>query len=90
MRIRARFIVTVICLVVVLLGIGASAYASWSWCTGGCPPGLSDNDKARAFEATAGNEHVDLHLVDPTVGNTVVTSNTPAAEHNPNFKDLQP
>ncbi len=88
MRLGGRLIGCGLCVVLMLAVASVPAFASLSWCTGGCPPGLSDNDHARAFCVTAGNEHVDLHDVHPKVGNTTVTGKVPAAEHNSAFDEL--
>ncbi|HHY48064.1 MAG TPA: hypothetical protein GX506_12285 [Firmicutes bacterium] len=88
MRLRTRAFLFVTCLLMIALLVPVSiALASIDWCTGGCPPGLAKNGNERPYEATADNEHVDLHLVHPGLGNTVVTSKTPAADHNPNFTE---
>lgn len=74
MRIKSRLLFTVVCLVVVLLGVSASALAAWSWCPGGCPPGLIKNGNEKPYEATDGK----LYNVHQKQGNTEHT-----AGHNP-------
>ncbi|MFZ5923716.1 MAG: hypothetical protein ACOYW4_00585 [Bacillota bacterium] len=74
MRAKVKFLFSVACLAAVVLGISASALAGWSWCTSGCPPGLHDNDHAKAYEATDRNGHIDLRKVNPQQGNTEHTA----------------
>lgn len=88
MRVRSKLLLCGVCTVLVLLGTSVPALAGLSWCSGGCPPGLSGNAQTEAFNATAHNEQVDLHAIHPKVGNTTQTETTPAAEHNPNFDDF--
>ncbi len=81
MRTRGRYLFAVVCLLIALLGVSASAFAGWSWCTTGCPPGLVKNGNEKPYEATDDM----LSDVHPGMGNTQhTTGRNPHAESSGN------